>query len=149
MKLLLLLLITINLYSATFSSVVDQIKLDEGFRPTAYRDNRHWSVGYGTNLSYITEAEASLLLNHRLAIRLTQLQAHSWFNKQSSTRKSALLQLTYQLGYNGILKFKKMIWHLKRGYYTSAAKELKASRWFKQSGLRAKRLVQQMRTNKD
>jgi len=106
------------------------------------------SIGYGTNLTYLTEEEATLLLVHRLSIGLAQLNQHRWFTKLSQTRKQVILNMRYQLGMSNLLQFKKMIKALNHGYYQTAAKEMKQSKWYKQSGIRARELVHAMKYNK-
>jgi len=143
MKLLLLILLTIQLFS---NELVDMVKKHEGFSPTIYTDRNHQSIGYGTNLSYgITEAEAELLLIHRLTIAHEQLKRFTWFNKQTYNRKLVLVSMCYQLGLNGLLQFKDMIWCLTHNYPRAAANRMTRSLWYKQSGNRAKELVELMR----
>jgi len=145
---LLLLLLPLYVFSIDLDYTINQIKTHEGFKSKPYVDNGHYSIGYGINLSHVTKAEANLLLTHRLSIRYEQLKAHRWFNNLSPTRQQVILNMTYQLGYSGILKFKKMVWALSHNYYNGAANEMINSRWYRQSGYRAKTLVQQMKTNK-
>lgn len=144
MKLLALLLLTTSIYALNFDTAIQQIKHHEGFRSSPYKDNGHLSVGYGTNLSHITRAEAHLLLVHRLSIRLEQLKQYSWFRKLSPNRQNVVLNMSYQLGMTGLLKFKHMIWRLKHGYWKAAANAMVNSRWYRQSGHRSKSLVKQM-----
>jgi len=145
MKQLLILLLAINLYAIDFDSTVEQIKQHEGFRSSPYKDSGHLSVGYGTNLSHITKAEAQLLLIHRLSMRLAQLRSHTWFNNLNPTRQGVILNMSYQLGYAGILQFKHMIWRLEHGYYKAAANAMVDSKWYRQSGSRSRLLVKQMK----
>jgi len=149
MKLLLLALLVTQLFSSDFDNLVRQIKFYEGFSSKPYSDNGHQSIGYGTNISHITQAEAHMLLVHRLAIRHERLKQLSWFNKLPPIRKRVILNMSYQLGHKGLLKFKHMIWAIKHNYWNGAANQMVSSRWYRQSGNRARILVRQMRTNKD
>ena len=143
MKYLLLILLTTQLLS---NELVDMVKKHEGFSSTIYKDSGHLSIGYGTNLSYgITEAEAELLLIHRLSITHEKLKQFSWFNRLSYNRKLVIVSMGYQLGISGLLDFKHLIWRLERGYYKAAANAMVESLWFKQSGNRAKELVKLMK----
>lgn len=145
MKQLLFLLLAINLYALDFDSIVTEVKQHEGFRYKPYVDGSHYSVGYGTNLSYITKAEAHLLLVHRLSMRQAQLQQHEWYNKLNPTRQYVLLSMAYQLGYTGLMQFKHTIWRIKHGYYKAAGNSMQDSLWFKQSGNRSRELVKLMK----
>lgn len=143
MKILLALLLTTQLFS---SKLVDLVKKHEGFSSTIYKDSGHLSIGYGTNLSYgITEAEAELLLIHRLSITHEKLKRFSWFNKLSYNRKLVIISMGYQLGISGLLEFKHLIWRLQHGYYKAAANAMIESLWYKQSGTRSKELVELMK----
>lgn len=148
MKIILSLLLATSLYSLDFSKVIEEIKHHEGFRSSPYKDSGHLSVGYGTNLSHVTRAEAQLLLVHRLSIRLTQLNQHQWFKRLNATRQQVILNMTYQMGYAGILKFKHMVWRLENGYYLAASNSMVDSKWYRQSGSRSKQLVKLMREGK-
>ena len=130
-----------------FDHTIKQIKHHEGFRSHFYIDNNHYSIGYGINLSHITRAEANMLLIHRLAIKQAQLQSHSWYKNLSSVRKQIVLNMSYQIGYAGILKFKHMIWRLKHNYWNAAANAMISSKWYRQSGNRSRQLVKAMRSN--
>ena len=145
MKQLLTLLLAINLYAIDFDSTVERIKHYEGFSSAIYKDAGGYSIGYGTNLSSITKAEAHLLLVHRLSIRLAKLQQYTWFNRLNRTRQEVIVGMSYQLGMTGLLKFKHMIWRLEHGYWRAAANAMQESKWFKQSGNRSRELVKQMK----
>jgi lysozyme len=131
----------IQLNYKTPYSIIDYVKQEEGFRPYIYKDNGHKSIGYGTNLSYgITKAEAELLLVHRLSIIEAKLTKYKWFIKLTHNRKLVIINMTYQLGMNGMLQFKHMIWRIQQNYYKAAANAMLDSTWAKQTPNRAKRL---------
>jgi lysozyme len=147
-KLLLLLILPVLLFSDV-ELATKLIKQHEGFVSKPYIDNNHLSIGYGTSLRFgISKAEAELLLTHRLAIVEEQLKQFAWYTKQSDIRKTVLLDLTYNIGINGTLQFKSMLWALNRNYFNGAANAMKHSLWYAQTGTRAKQLVRMMRTNK-
>lgn len=145
---LLLLLLPIYLLAFNIEPTVNHIKQAEGFRANPYSDSNHWSIGYGTNLSYITRTEAALLLNHRLAIRHERLMQFAWYRKLSPIRKSTVLELAYQVGITGVLKFKHMIWALERNYWNGSANALLDSKLARQTPSRAKRMAYQIKYNR-
>ena len=145
-KYLLVLAILIILLSipirADIKLATDLIIKHEGFRSKPYIDTSGFSIGYGTNLAYgISEAEALLLLTHRLAILEQRLLNLHWFRRLSPVRKAVILDLTYNIGYTGLHTFKGMIWCLKNNHFNAAANHMRDSLWFKQTGTRAKKLI--------
>jgi lysozyme len=130
------------LFQLMKADLIKDIKRHEGFRQHIYLDNGHYSIGYGTSLKNgITKEEAELLLIYRLAVVKASLNQYSWFRELDETRQKVLLNMGYQLGVKGLLSFKHMIWRIKKGYYKSAANAMIESKWYKQSGDRAKELV--------
>ena len=125
--------------------IVKDIKSHEGFKSTPYRDSGHLTIGYGTQL-VITKPEAQMLLIHRLSVRRAQLSINKWYKRLDSKRQGVILNMAYQLGYTGLMKFKHMIWRLKHNKsYNSVANAMQESKWYRQSGNRSKELVRIMR----
>jgi lysozyme len=144
MKLLLSVIIfTISLQA---NEIVDRIKQEEGFSSTMYQDTSNQiSIGYGTNLSYgITEAEAELLLIHRLEVIHAKLTSYHWYNKLTFNRKYVIISMAYQLGFTGLFQFKHFIWRVQHGYYKAASNAMLESLWAQQTPNRAKRLSKLM-----
>lgn len=113
----------------------------EGFRQFPYRDiTGHLTVGIGRNLDAkgISLDEALVLLDNDV-----QRDEHAlWrvcpvFNKLNDARKIALLNMCYNLGIDGLMKFRKMFAYLEAEDYANAAKEALDSLWAKQVGNRA------------
>jgi len=142
MKTILLLLLAFNLYASNLSTnVLVLVKQHEGYSKHLYIDSGGYSIGYGTNLTQgLSKPEAELLLKYRLNMVYLKLQEYSWFNKQNSTRKVALIDLAYNLGIPKLLTFKVFIWRLDHNYYHGAANALKDSLWYRQVGIRAKHI---------
>lgn len=144
--LLLTVLLLSSMWSLNFDRAMEQLKVHEGYSAKPYYDSLgHLTIGYGTNLSHITRVEANMLLAFRLNESYMKLYELYWFRALSSNRQQVILNMAYQLGHGGILKFKRMIYNLKRSYFWSAANEMKSSKWYRQSGIRSKQLVRQMR----
>ncbi len=61
------------------------------------------------------------------------------FNKLDDERQFVLLDMCFNLGLQGLLKFKNMLYDLTIGNYRGASKELLNSRYAQQVGNRAKR----------
>lgn len=88
-----------------------QLETDEGFRQFTYTDTTgHQTIGYGINLAAgLTEPEARCLLAFMVADLDETLSTHSWYAACNDTRKSALLNMAYNTGITGLLKFQDMI----------------------------------------
>jgi lysozyme len=63
-----------------------------------------------------------------------------------SVRADVLVNMAFNMGVNGLLKFKKMIAAIDDRNYDEAAIEMLNSRWAVQVGKRANELSKQMRT---
>ena len=147
MKILLTLLLTISAYATALDSyTIDMIKRHEGYRTHAYKDRHTMSIGYGINLKYgLTEEEASLVLEHRIALIHKELSAFKWYTKLSYKRKTVLINMRYQLGQTGFMSFKAMLWCIRNNYWNAAGNQMILSDWYHQSGTRAKELVKIMK----
>jgi lysozyme len=121
-------------------SVIDWIKKHEGFRSKPYKDSVGvLTIGYGTNLEQgLSEKQCNYLMLCEIETCLDELNHYSWYTKQSTARKDALLNMCYNLGMPRLLSFKKMISALDVKDYATAAKEALDSKWAKQVGDRAK-----------
>ncbi len=126
--------------------LVESIKKHEGFRGMPYDDSLGIpTIGYGTKLP-ITEHEADLLLKSRMYQKKEELERAEPFIKELPKEKQdVLLEMSYQLGVGGLMKFRKMWKALKRFDYKEAAKEALDSRWAKQTPKRAEELALRLR----
>jgi lysozyme len=121
-----------------------QLEQDEGFRAKPYLD----TVGvptFGHGLTYITELESLRIVEDRVQELYWLLSSsHRWFNDLTPRRRSVILNMTYNLGYKGLLGFKKMIAAIERGDFPAAGAEMLNSKYARQVGERAGRLAVQM-----
>ena len=106
------------------------VAADEGLRLMPYRCSAGvLTVGYGTAFP-LTEQEAHLLLRHRLQGVLDQCERRfSWWSKLSPARQQVVASMGYQLGFDGLLGFKRMLADLERGDYRAASDEMLDSKW--------------------
>lgn len=72
----------------------------------------------------------------------------SFFNSLDSERQYALLDMTFQMGINGVLRFKKMLRAMGVGDWEKAAHECLDSNYAKQTPVRAKRIAETIRIGK-
>lgn len=129
-----------------------QLVRHEGLRLKPYHDNANpprLTIGVGRNLDDvgISQDEADLMLNNDIARAIKDLNDHlDWWNSLDEARRGVLLNMTFNMGISRLLKFQKMLAALQTGDYQKAADEMTNSEWYKQVGVRALELVNQMRT---
>ena len=129
------------------SNLLDDLKQDEGLRLLPYKDTvGKLTIGYGLNLDAgISEIEAHWLLQNRVNdIRRNLYSAFTWYRFLNDTRKDVIVNMVYNLGLAGVLRFKKLIERLELHDYKGAAHEMLDSKWASQVGKRAERLAQTM-----
>jgi len=126
------------------------IKTHEGFESKPYQcPAGKTTIGYGRNLDDvgITEGEARILMMNDIANAITDLTSiftDKWPHFPLSVRY-ALADMRYNLGPRGFRTFKKMIAALENFDYIQAAYEMWDSKWRRQVGKRAERLMEIMR----
>ena len=117
------------------------IQKHEGLRLKPYKcPAGKITIGYGRNLEDkgITEQEAEQLLQNDVASIKKSLRRNlSFFDDLSSARQAVLVDMAFNLGVGGLLKFQKTLSYVESGEYEQAAMEMLTSRWADQVGLRA------------
>ncbi len=130
--------------------VREQLQRDEGLRLKPYVDTvGKTSIGYGRNLTDvgISEYEALVLLDNDIDnTRLVLGNRLPWFHALDEVRQGVFINLTFNLGFNGLEKFPKMLAAAAQGDWIEASQELMNSAWRQQVGDRALRLAKQMIT---
>jgi len=122
----------------------------EGLRLKLYRDTENfWSIGYGRCLDKrgITQVEAEYLLDNDIdAAKKQYEQLPGWVkSKCNEIRREVIIEMIFQLGLGGVLKFKKMLAAIQAGDFDKAAEEMLASRWHEQTPARCEELSERMR----
>jgi lysozyme len=145
--------------------LIEQLKRHEGYKVHTYRCTAgKKTIGYGYNLSAnplklssielyhaqlvgMGEYEAERLLKLMIAKITDQLEeALPVINRLDHVRQDILINMTYNLGLAGLLKFKKMIAALEKKDYRKASIEMLDSKWKDDVGDRAQELAIQMIT---
>lgn len=129
------------------NKLINSIKTHEGFRCKAYIDNLGVPT-FGFGFTWITKEEAEYLLNNRINSCIKQIEEYLEQEEISldETRIAILVEMCYQLGFDGVLNFKKMWQAIKYMDYEKAGAEMQDSKWFKQTPVRAKALIDKMIT---
>lgn len=143
------------------SQLLAQIKFEEGGRSTAYIcPAGKKTIGYGHNLDanpyfegnlipdVIDEGFAEILLEHDLQRTVRGLEdAWHGYELLPPPRQDAVINMAFQLGVNGFMKFKKTRDYLIRCDWIKAADEAMNSDWARHdSPSRAKRVARQIAT---
>jgi lysozyme len=133
-----------------------QLRGDEGERATAYRDHLGFlTIGVGRLIdpnkkgAGLRSGEIAFLLNNDIDDRIDELTRRlPWFQNLDDARKGVLLNMSFQMGVEGLLGFKNTLAMVQAGDYEGAARGMLQSKWADQTPARARRMSEQMRTGK-
>ena len=133
-----------------FSVVMEEIKKEEGFRAKVYKCTAGKNtIGFGRNLddNGITYEEAEYLLKNDIKMVDTWLNDNvPIYANLTPERQFVLIDMCFNLGFVGVLKFRKMFEAIKAGEFAKAAAEMLNSKWAAQVGPRARKLARIMET---
>jgi lysozyme len=146
------------------SMALELVKEAEGFYPNTYHcPTDKLTQGYGRNLEVhpLTEEEklelnqdgtVSEFIASKWALKELQeceekLMSNIIYQKQTEVRKAVLLDMCFNIGYSGLMKFKKMWFALGDRDYTTASREMKDSKYYTDVKSRGKRNVTIMASN--
>ena len=147
--------------------LVASVKDHEGFRAEPYVcPAGRWTIGYGHNLEVngltgeqchfllrqgwlhltITREGAEYLMGAQLARLERQCETHfDFWHALNDARQNVLVEMAFQLGFDGLRGFRRMLAALRRRDYAGAAREGLDSKWAREdSPARARRLMRQM-----
>ena len=131
--------------------VIEDLTRSDGLRLKPYRDSAgKLTIGVGRNLddNGISEAEARLLLARGVDGAWRDLDDHCpWWGRMPEPARAALLNQCFDLGWSRLSKRKRMLAALERGDYHDAADEVEDSKWFREVGDRARRVVELYRVS--
>lgn len=122
----------------------------EGFKPHVYKCSKGFlTVGYGFNLEngWLPKSVADLWLNIKLENIESELSRRiDFWSKLNEARQAVLIDMAYNIGVEGIFKFKKMLCYLDLNDYEMASKEMVNSDWFREVPNRVSELQKIMLT---
>lgn len=136
------------------SRLIEDLKQDEGFEPSVYRDSIHGylTIGYGFLVDPKVNGEipqkiADLWLEHLAEEKWAEVcKELPWMIAQPEDVQRAVTNMAYQMGVRGVMGFKLMLKALERGDRETAAENALRSTWAKkQTPARAKRVTDLMR----
>jgi lysozyme len=133
-----------------------QLRRHEGLRLEPYQcSENHWTVGFGHNLDShgehlvpnITLEKAEYLLDLDIQQSIIDCGAKiQGFSKLDPVRQAVLINMCFNLGINGLLKFKNMLAAISEQDWPMASLAMMNSLWAKQVKGRAVELAQMMET---
>jgi len=129
-----------------YERLLEALKRHEGLKLKAYRcTSGKLTIGFGRNLEDkgISESEAEIMLMNDIQEFQSKLKNFKWFNQLSDARKEVIINMAFNLGLGGLLKFKKTIELIEQKDFEGASKQMLESRWASQVGKRAKELSDQ------
>jgi lysozyme len=126
-----------------------QLVIDEGLRLKPYKDTvGKLTIGIGRNLDDrgITKDEAYVMLENDI----TQAEFDASvlfpsFARLSDNRKAVLVNMAFNLGRDRLAGFHRLREAVEAGAWEQAAISMSESKWAKQVGNRAIRLIKQMK----
>lgn len=143
-----------------------RLEFHEGFRDKKYRCSEgRWTVGIGHNLEArpftdkekkalgdwekgITRNGALMILRNDVELCLNDLKKLGFWYYLDDERQYALLDMCFQLGYQGLMKFRKMLEAIRTKDYHEAARQCLDSQYARQTPIRAKRIANLIKSAK-
>lgn len=129
--------------------LMDMLISDEGYRKFKYQCTEgFWTIGIGFNIDAGMDLElAKIIAKYFIDKREAELtKALPWFSELDDNRKLALLNMAFQLGTEGLLKFKRTLEAIRQGKYKEASEYMLDSLWAKQTPPRARRMAKIIET---
>jgi lysozyme len=128
--------------------IEDLLKREEGFEPSAYQDQYgYWTIGYGKLIDKrkgggITKEQALSILRDDIKAKRQELEKElPWISGIDQVRQTVVLAMAFQMGVDGVLKFKNTLAALRAGDYAKAAQGIRGSLWAQQTPGRAERMA--------
>lgn len=126
---------------------------DEGLRLKPYLDTvGKTTIGVGRNLTDrgISQDEAMAMLDRDMAETIAELRhALPWWDALDGVRKRVLVNMGFNLGVPGLMKWPNTLQRIADGDYKAAAAAMRGSKWASQVGARAERLSKLMERGAD
>jgi lysozyme len=132
-------------------TIVELLIRHEGLQLEPYIDTTgHLTIGVGHNLNDkpISRRAAMTILGDDIddAAGALQKNCAPWFPLIGDVRQSVLIDMCFQLGWEGLRQFQHTLGCIAAGNYLAAADSMLASLWARQVPGRAAELAQMMRT---
>ena len=132
-------------------NISELLRIEEGYREKPYYCSENYpTIGIGQRIGpkgaplrnyefTVSIAAAERMVFDSLSGLYAKFLNIEWFVKLDEDKQDIILSMAYQLGFNGLLKFKNMIKALINHDWPRAQSEALDSRWAKQTTRRANR----------
>ena len=146
--------------TATDSDLISDLKRDEGVVLHTYKDHLGYkTIGtghltderkggiplrkiIGVDKDNITMDENDTILKYDIDRTSKEVESKiPWLKKKPEPVKKSIINMAFNLGTNGLLKFKNTLKHVKNDEYDKAAHGMLNSKWARQVGKRATRIA--------
>jgi lysozyme len=132
-------------------SLTEQLVRHEGLKLTPYFCTANkLTIGVGRNLEAngISKAEAMFMLENDIVKVMNELDDQlPWWKELSTVRQHVLVDMAFNMGTFGLMKFQKTLQAIKEERYADAAAEMLDSKWADQVGNRAVALSRAMESD--
>ena len=122
----------------------DDLKRHEGFRSRVYNDSLGITtigIGFAIKDLELDEDDCNRILEKKISKLIPQIFSRwKFLNDAPNDVKIVVVNMCYQMGVNGVSKFKKFLQALEEKDYGWAAIEMLDSKWSKQTSKRAQEL---------
>lgn len=125
---------------------------EEGRAASVYEDSEGFltvGVGHlvdGRKGGKLPEHIIDALLDHDIFEKASQARTLPGFETLNPVRQAVLVSMVFQLGFSGVLGFKKMLGAIAAGDFEGAAAHGLDSRWARQTPKRAQRQMKMLAT---
>ena len=130
-------------------SLIENIKLSEGFRSKVYKCTEGYdTIGYGFAVKDLVLGEdiCDMILERKIAeLKLRVHNKFPFLENCPEEVQDVIIEMCYQIGVKGVSKFSLTIDHIMRKDYRAASAEMLNSKWARQTPNRAKKLSDQMK----
>lgn len=135
--------------TGTFGIAENLLSRDEGKRNKMYIDTKGVrTIGIGHNLesSPISDEAIDIIFKDDISSTVSFLDTYEWFQSVNEYRQAVLIDMTFNVGRHGIMRFRKMISGIESRNYPLAASEILDSSAARELPVRYRRLANMMRT---
>ena len=124
-----------------FKQLIERIAVNEGFRSKVYKCSEGVdTIGHG--FTWLSEEESLHILTGRVSqLHLKLLDDLDWYKDMPPEIQGVIIEMCFQIGFSGVMKFRKMIANMQDKNWKEASKEMLDSLWAKQTPSRANRLA--------
>jgi len=129
--------------------IFEQLRRDEGVRSSPYVDTvGKITIGVGYNLTDrgMSDEWIESQLQADVSDVTNQLRSLTFWINIDEVRQGVFINMAFNLGFDGLMKFTRMLGAIQQKDWNSAATAMLDSKWAEQVGGRANRLAEQMRT---